>query len=159
MESRKLNPILDNLKVLLYCFVMSENRDRMYRIRTYKKKCTSNPVFLKSESGNEILVGMHNSDIMPALHPSWEDSVSFSFLRKLKNVPQWGRTFIWKQPAYVWLSEKSGAAGWTNFCYIRNLKKWQFGQYQKLNICKFLSCLKLISKVVLLKLTNLSLLL
>ena len=49
---------------------------------------------------------MHNSDIMLALHPSWEDSISFIFLRKLKNVPQWGRTFIWKQPAYVWLSEK-----------------------------------------------------
>ena len=54
--------------------------------------------------------------------------------------------------------KKSGAAGRTNFCYIRNLNEWQFGQYQKINICKFLSCLKLNSNVVLLKFTNLSLL-
>ena len=54
--------------------------------------------------------------------------------------------------------KKSGAAGRTNFCYIRNLNEWQFGQYQKINISKFLSCLKLNSNIVLLKFMNLSLL-
>ena len=54
--------------------------------------------------------------------------------------------------------KKSGAAGRTNFCYIRNLNEWRFGQYQKINICKFLSCLKLNSNVALLKFINLSLL-
>ena len=69
---------------------------------------------------------MHNSDIMLALYPSWEDSISFSFLRKLKNVPQWGRTFIWKQPAMIGSVKQNGAAGRIDFCYIRNLNEWQF---------------------------------
>ena len=65
-----------------------------------------------------------------------------------------GRTFE-NNPLMFDSVKKSGAAGQTNFCYIRHLNKWQFGQYQKL-ICKFLSCLELNSNIVLLKFTNLS---
>ena len=69
---------------------MSENRGRMYRIQTYKKVYIRPPVFLKSKSGNEILVGMQNSDIMLALHPSWEDSISFSFFKETKKCASMG---------------------------------------------------------------------
>ena len=44
---QKTNPILDNLKVPFYYFLMSENRGRMYRIRMYKKSVHPTPCFLE----------------------------------------------------------------------------------------------------------------
>ena len=76
---------------------------------------------------------MHNSDIMLALHPSWEDSISFSILRKLKNVPQWSRTFIWETIRLcLTLWKKWGSWINGNLDSIKNLI-----------FATFLSCIKL----------------